>query len=105
MVHIGTTGVEVVENEDTNVVEKSQNSVKSGKKRIRHASNPSEALSILHSSAFRAQKHGITFALVNIPSQKSLGLVIANAWHCSKCLNFFFGEMPKGEKCSTCEGK
>lgn len=91
--------------ENTSAVDESKPSVKSGKKRIRHAPNPSEALSILHSSAFRAQKHGITFALVNIPSQKSLGLVIANAWHCSKCLEFFYGEMPKSEKCSTCEGK
>jgi DnaJ-class molecular chaperone len=97
--------VEVVENENTSVVEKSQSSVKSGKKRTRRAPNPSEALSILRSSAFRAQKHGISFALVNIPSQKALGIVISNSWHCSKCLEFFFGEMPKSEKCPKCEGK
>ena len=84
----------------------SPNSEPKGGRRIRHGrQNPSEALSILQSAAFRAEKHGVSFALMNLPGQKALGLVIANAWHCGKCLNFFWGEMPKSQTCKDCEAK
>ena len=87
-------------------MEPSQNSEKNVSKRMRHAKqNPSEALGIIESSMFRGEKHGISFALMNIPGKNALGIVIAGAYHCSKCKHFVYGPTPASEKCPTCEGK
>ena len=91
---------------NTGTEEVSAPSEKKDGRRMRHAKqNPSEALGIIESAMFRGEKHGISFALMNIPGKHALGIVVAGAYHCSKCKQFVYGPTPASEKCPTCEGK